>query len=201
MTDRLDNSEKNDAKTPDTENYEIKQNFLASAIEDISSYIHLADTKVSIIMGAITAFLLGFITFYDKIRDKITPLMTEKLGEILCFAGLLIALVCIIVSILCGILTLRPHTCNIKYDTNWFINLKKYDFPKFKSEVQIMNNDKIIDDMAAELYKLNNINIQKHKTLKWSLRAFSILVVEIMIVSAYFIVNILLEAIKWKPKI
>ena len=38
---------------------EIKQNFLASAISDISTYIQLTDTKVSIIMGAVVAILVG----------------------------------------------------------------------------------------------------------------------------------------------
>lgn len=37
---------------------EIKQNFLASAISDISTYIQLTDTKVSIIMGAVVAILV-----------------------------------------------------------------------------------------------------------------------------------------------
>ena len=40
---------------------EIKQNFLASAISDISTYIQLTDTKVSIIMGAVVAILVGII--------------------------------------------------------------------------------------------------------------------------------------------
>ena len=46
----------------DTENkktLEIKQVFLASAISDISTYIQLTDTKVSIIMGAVVATVLA----------------------------------------------------------------------------------------------------------------------------------------------
>ena len=34
---------------------EVKQSFLSSAISDISAYIQLADTKVSIIMAAVVA--------------------------------------------------------------------------------------------------------------------------------------------------
>lgn len=36
---------------------EIKQAFLSNAISDISSYIQLSDTKVSIIMAAIVALI------------------------------------------------------------------------------------------------------------------------------------------------
>ena len=37
---------------------ESKQSFLSSAISDISSYIQLADTKVSIIMAAVVAIII-----------------------------------------------------------------------------------------------------------------------------------------------
>ena len=46
---------------------EIKQNFLASAISDISTYIQLTDTKVSIIMGAVVAILVGIAACYEPI--------------------------------------------------------------------------------------------------------------------------------------
>ena len=49
------NSNENNNKT-----IEIKQNFLASAITDISTYIQLADTKVSIIMGAVVVCFHNF---------------------------------------------------------------------------------------------------------------------------------------------
>ena len=44
---------------------EIKQAFLASAISDISSYIQLSDTKVSIIMAAMVALVAAVMSrFY-----------------------------------------------------------------------------------------------------------------------------------------
>lgn len=57
------NSNENNNKTT-----EIKQNFLASAITDISTYIQLADTKVSIIMGAVVAILVGIAACYEPIE-------------------------------------------------------------------------------------------------------------------------------------
>ena len=46
---------------------EIKQSFLASAITDISTHIQLADTKVSIIMGALVALIAGILACYEPI--------------------------------------------------------------------------------------------------------------------------------------
>ena len=43
---------------------EIKQAFLSSAISDISAYIQLADTKVSIIMAAAVALIVGLFACY-----------------------------------------------------------------------------------------------------------------------------------------
>lgn len=55
---------------------EIKQAFLASAISDISSYIQLSDTKVSIIMAAMVALVAAVVSCYEPILcalDKIKP--------------------------------------------------------------------------------------------------------------------------------
>ena len=44
-----------------------KEEFLSNAIVDISSYIQLTDTKVSIIMGAIVAIIVGVVACYEPI--------------------------------------------------------------------------------------------------------------------------------------
>ena len=50
---------------------EIKQLFLASAISDISSYIQLSDTKVSIIMAALIALVAAVISCYEPILSAL----------------------------------------------------------------------------------------------------------------------------------
>ena len=53
-----------------------KQEFLSSAISDISGYVQLVDTKVSIIMAAIVAILVGIAACYEPIGlivSKIVP--------------------------------------------------------------------------------------------------------------------------------
>ena len=46
---------------------ELKQAFLSCAISDIATYIQLADTKVSIIMGALVALIAGIFACYEPI--------------------------------------------------------------------------------------------------------------------------------------
>lgn len=46
---------------------EMKQSYLSNAISDISANIQLVDTKVSIIMAAIVAIIIGGLACYEPI--------------------------------------------------------------------------------------------------------------------------------------
>ena len=50
---------------------EIKQAFLSNAISDISAYIQLADTKVSIVMATTVALIVGLFACYETIGKLI----------------------------------------------------------------------------------------------------------------------------------
>ena len=50
---------------------EVKQSFFSSAISDISAYIQLVDTKVSIIMAAVVAIIMGGVACYELIENLI----------------------------------------------------------------------------------------------------------------------------------
>jgi hypothetical protein len=50
---------------------DVKQSFLSSAISDISTYIQMADTKVSIIIAAVVAILVGAFTCHEFIYNAI----------------------------------------------------------------------------------------------------------------------------------
>ena len=66
---------------------EIKQAFLASAISDISSYIQLSDTKVSIIMAAMVALVAAVVSCYEPILcalDKIKPCSWVGVAIVIC---------------------------------------------------------------------------------------------------------------------
>lgn len=157
------------------ESVDAKQSFLSSAITDISTYIQLVDTKVSIIMAAVVAIIVGVFACYEpiwKVVSQVKPCSWVGVALILFTMVFVIDLIAFFVF---GILTIRGHSSKIGYKSKWFLtqSTKEYSFDAFKVDIQSMNNDDIIENMVAELYKLNDINRQKHKTYKWSLVSFS----------------------------
>lgn len=172
---------------------EIKQSFLASAISDISTYIQLTDTKVSIIMGAIVAILVGIAACYEPIGvivNKITPCSWKN---ILVIFFIVIGLISTILVFIFGIMTVRGHSCIIDYKSKWFLpkSCKEYSFDEFTRDIQRMNDTDIIINMAAELYKLNDINRQKLRLMKWTLYAFSVLLIVIVCMAILFLVSVM----------
>ncbi|MBQ8616476.1 MAG: hypothetical protein IJ418_03070 [Clostridia bacterium] len=164
---------------------EIKQAFLSSAIADIATYIQLADTKVSIIMGSLVALGAGIMSCYQPINDafaKIPPCSWSGVG-------LLILLVLLTLSVcgvfIFGILTICGHVSIIDNKSKWFIatSRSKYSFDAYKKDVVDMTDEDIIDNMAAELYKLNDINRQKAGTCKWTIWLFAVTLVLVLAVA------------------
>lgn len=154
---------------------EIKQAFLSNAISDISSYIQLSDTKVSIIMASMLALIAVFASCYDPILDVLTKIKPcSWLGILLIISGILL-LISLISVFAFGILTIRGHSSNINYTSKWFLpqSTKMYSFDSYRKDVLLMSDEDIIENMTAELYKLNDINRQKLNTNKWVMSSFS----------------------------
>lgn len=156
-------------------NNEMKQAFLSYAISDISAYIQLADAKVSIIMGAVVALIAGTLACYNPISEtllKIKP--CSWIGIIFSIFTLLLSISLILVFVF-GILTIRGHVSKIGYKSKWFLSLssKVYSFDAYKQDIKDMSNEDIIENMAAELYKLNDINHRKAKTVKLTICFFA----------------------------
>lgn len=175
------------------ETIEIKQAFLSSAISDISTYIQLADTKVSIIMGALVAFITGVLTCCDplcKVLSKIQP--CSWLG-ILILIFVILHLVSLIGVFVAGILTIRGHVSKIEYKSKWFLqkSTREYSFSEFKKDVKKMTDEDIVENMSAELYKLNDINRQKSLTTKWTIRLFSSTLISGAIIGILLIISVL----------
>ena len=172
---------------------ELKQAFLSSAISDISSYIQLSDTKVSIIMAAMVALIAAVISCYEPILcalDNIKP--CSWLGITITFFVVLFFIGFAAVFIF-GILTIRGHFSNIGYKSKWFWlqSTKEYSFDAYKREVQEMTDEDIIENMAAELYKLNDINRQKLRTNKWVIRSFSSTLITAGIICILIVASVL----------
>ena len=88
---------------------EIKQAFLSSAISDISAYIQLADTKVSIIMAAAVALIVGLFACYEpigKLIASVKPCSWQGVALLVLAALLAVSTISVFVF---GILTIRSH--------------------------------------------------------------------------------------------
>lgn len=154
---------------------EIKQTFLSNAISDIAIYIQLADTKVSIIMGTLVALLAGILACYEHILQLISKIKPcSWIGTVIAIFAMWLFISFIAVFIF-GILTIRGHASKIGYQSKWFLvrSTKEYSFDTYKQDINTMTDQDIIENMAAELYKLNDINQQKSKTMKWVIRFFA----------------------------
>lgn len=178
-------------KQETVKNTEIKQNFLSSAISDISSYIQLADTKISIIMAAVVAIVIGLLTCYKPIVSLFSKIKPCTWIGVLVVIFSVIGTVSMIAVFVFSFLTIRSHSCIIGYKSKWFITktTKEYSFDEFSKDIQKMSDEDVIKNMAAELYKLNDINRQKMKTMKWALRSFALLLTSTAIIAVLFLVN------------
>ena len=94
---------------------EMKQAFLSSAISDISSYIQLSDTKVSIIMAAMVALIAVAASCFEPISQilvKIKPCSWVGVSLLICT---ILLVICLITLFVFCILTIRGHSSNIGY--------------------------------------------------------------------------------------
>lgn len=172
---------------------EIKQNFLASAISDISTYIQLSDTKVSIIMGAVVAILVGIAACYEPIERLVNNISPCSWYGVLLIILIIVGFISMILTFVFGLLTVRGHSSIINYKSKWYLakSTKEYSFAEFCNDIKNMNDYDIITNMAAELYKLNDINRQKLRTVKWTLIAFSVFLIVVGSVSTLLLVSIM----------
>ena len=172
---------------------EVKQNFLASAISDISAYIQLTDTKVSIIMGAVVAILVGIAACYEPIGEIVNNIPPCSWKGVLLIVFVLIGLISTVLVFVFGLMTVKGHVCIIDYKSKWFLSksTKEYSFTEFTRDIQNMSDNDVILNMSAELYKLNDINRQKLKTMKWTLYSFSLLLIVIASIAILLLISIL----------
>lgn len=97
-----------------------------------------------------------------------------------------------------GILTINFHYVQNEYSSKWFFaDLKRKgkkletDLTTYIHQIDFMTRKEIIQNMAVELYKLNEISCQKLQTIKWTLRFFSFSLIIIAIFFGFLIFAIL----------
>lgn len=158
------------------------QNFLGSAISDISGYIKFSDTKVSIIMAAMGVIIAGIINCRNIIYTTYKLMPNCSLLQLLFAVILVTFLTATVLVYFWGLQTIKSHTCEIEFKSLWFIKEKRelYSFENHRDAVEKMTDKDIVDTMAAELYKLNDINKQKMKTMKKTIKAFSVMLIALL---------------------
>lgn len=159
------------------------QAFLGNAIADISGYIRFLDTKVSIIMAVMGVIIAGIINCRQIIGYTYNKIIACSWVQLLVGIAVCVFFIGTILVYYWGIHTIKAHVCIIEYKSTWFIREKKeeYSFEHYMRDVEKMTSKDIIDTMAAELYKLNDINKQKMLTMKYTVRAFSVTLISLLI--------------------
>ena len=109
------------SKNTEKKTIEVKQSFFSSAISDISAYIQLVDTKVSIIMAAVVAIIMGEAACYKLIKKLISlvkPCSWQGVALIISTTALVVSIAGVFVF---GILTIRPRRLDI-IQNGFFLN-------------------------------------------------------------------------------
>lgn len=160
------------------------QTFLNSAINDVSGWIKFLDTKVSIIMAALGIVISGIINCREIIYVTYQMLQAYSLLHIFfCVLVFMFAITTVLVYFW-GLQTIKSHRCNINFKSLWFIIEKKDDYPfeVYKEEIKKMTEKDVIDALAAELYKLNDIYRQKATTMKRTICALGMALIVLFII-------------------
>ena len=144
---------------------QVRQNYLSAAISDISGYIHLMDTKVSIIMAAQGVIIAGLLSIYDNLIDAIELYhsILEKSVVLISVSGFIV-------------FTILVYAGRIQNGAE-----------KYLEELNAKSEEELLDDMAIELFKLNDINLKKMKLANMTVKLFIFSLVFLMTYIIQFI--------------
>jgi hypothetical protein len=172
---------------------ELKQTFLSNAITDIATCIQLADTKVSIIMGSFIALFVGILACHEPIFKAVSSIKPCSWRGMILIIFILLFLLSAVGVFAFGILTIRGHNADLVYKSKWFLpqSVNEYSFDRYKNDLRAMTDSDIIENMGAELYKLNDINRQKAKSTKWTIRCFTVALSTIFLIALFLLISVL----------
>lgn len=166
------NLQKNDSEI----DYVRTQSFLSSAISDISGHTNVFDTKVSIVMAALGVIISGLINCRKLLYSSYKSLEQGSMFYVLFYVTLFIFCISMVLVYYWGLQTIRTHACNISFKSLWFIKEKQeaYPFEIYKADIEKLTVKDIINNMSAELFKLNDIYRQKQVTTRRAVSAFAV---------------------------
>ena len=165
-------------------NFLETKSFLMAGISDLSGWIKFSDTKVSIIMTAMGVIASAVITCRKDLRYIYSSVELYSCTQVMLVFVSCVWCICLGMVYWFGIQTLKQHRCKIDYNTHWFISktLTEYSYENYKQEIEEMTKKDIVDELAAELYKLNDINRQKSMATKYTLYSFAAALICMMII-------------------
>jgi hypothetical protein len=110
--------------------------------------------------------MVGFFACYESIIEVLSKYQLCAFSRICIIALLLLYIVSTALVFYYGLTTIRIHSSNLKYDSKWFLSkdTADYTFFQYSKDISNMSDEDIIENMTAELYKLNDIRRQKLKT-------------------------------------
>lgn len=152
---------------------EVRQAYLMAAISDVSSYIHLMDTKVSIIMAAQGVIIAGGVSIYDDLIKsmKYYNSILEKTVLVTSVSGFAVFMILVYGF---GLKTILARSVTLNRTTSWFINEERLrkGFDEYLDDLNEKSEDELLNDIAAELFKLNEINSRKMKSANMTIKMF-----------------------------
>lgn len=129
--------------------------FLISAINNITQFIQLSDTKISIVMAANIGIIAIFLSSFSA------PHINQSLLYYIFYLMMVLFIVFWGLSMLFSVLSIKSRISKCSYKSNWFFSTNEFDYLTKFEEIYRMNSKEIIKNLSVELYKLNRIHMQK----------------------------------------
>lgn len=158
-------------------NYNNTNEFLKTAISDLTGNLTLLDTKISIILatvgvvlGLVVACKSNILKAYHFYYDCC---LLKSIFLFLSFAYV----ISVIVTFIYGIKCIMIRFGKSKTASLWFFNTEAYggiSEKEYIKKVKCMSDESIITNLAVEVYKLNAINNKKMRAGKTTICLFGV---------------------------
>lgn len=151
--------------------------FLKSAITDLTGNLTLLDTKVSIVIATV-GVILGLVVACKSNILKAYYFYTTNRWLMLLFVSLSISyIISIVMSFVFGVKCIFVRFGNSQSKSLWFFKTEKYGGISEKNyiyKVKKMTTKELTNNLAVEVYKLNMINNCKMHNARITMIMFSI---------------------------
>ena len=157
--------------------YSNTNDFLKTAISDLTGNLTLLDTKISIVLATV-GVVLGLVVACKSNVLKAYYFYSENCLFKFIFLSLSLAyIISIITTFIFGIKCIMIRFGKSKSSSLWFFKTEAYGGiteQKYIQNIRRMSDEYIMKNLAVEVYKLNTINNRKMRAGKTTIVMFSI---------------------------